>query len=38
MIECTHVYKKYKNGTNALYDIYISVEQGEFIYIIGLSH
>ena len=35
MIECTHVYKKYKNGTNALYDINISVEQGEFIYIIG---
>ena len=35
MIECTHVYKKYKTGTNALYDINISVEQGEFIYIIG---
>lgn len=35
MIECSHVYKKYKNGTNALYDINVSVEQGEFIYIIG---
>ena len=35
MIECTHVYKRYKNGTNALYDINFSVEQGEFIYIIG---
>jgi cell division transport system ATP-binding protein len=26
---------RYKNGTNALYDINIKVEQGEFIYIIG---
>ena len=35
MIECTHVYKQYKNGTNALYDLNISVGQGEFVYIIG---
>ncbi|NCB33590.1 MAG: cell division ATP-binding protein FtsE [Erysipelotrichia bacterium] len=35
MIECTHVYKRYKNGTNALYDINLKVDQGEFIYIIG---
>ncbi len=35
MIECTHVYKQYKNGTNALYDVNFSVKQGEFIYIIG---
>ena len=35
MIECSHVYKKYKNGVNALYDINFSVEQGEFVYIIG---
>lgn len=35
MIECTHVYKRYKTGTNALYDINLRVEQGEFIYIIG---
>jgi cell division transport system ATP-binding protein len=35
MIECTHVYKRYKTGTNALYDINVKVEQGEFIYIIG---
>lgn len=35
MIECTHVYKQYKNGTNALYDLNISVDQGEFVYIIG---
>ena len=35
MIECSHVYKKYKNGVNALYDINFKVEQGEFVYIIG---
>ncbi|MBR2067618.1 MAG: cell division ATP-binding protein FtsE [Solobacterium sp.] len=36
MIECSHVYKRYKkSGKKALYDINLSVEQGEFIYIIG---
>lgn len=35
MIECTHVYKRYKTGTSALYDINLKVDQGEFIYIIG---
>lgn len=35
MIECSHVYKRYKSGTNALYDINFKVAQGEFIYIIG---
>ncbi|MGM9942457.1 MAG: cell division ATP-binding protein FtsE [Bulleidia sp.] len=35
MIECNHVYKQYKNGTNALYDLNISIDQGEFVYIIG---
>lgn len=35
MIECEHVYKRYKSGTNALYDINFSVAQGEFVYIIG---
>ena len=35
MIECEHVYKQYKNGTNALYDVNFSVKQGEFVYIIG---
>lgn len=35
MITCEHVYKKYKNGTNALYDVNFSAKQGEFIYIIG---
>ena len=35
MIECSHVYKRYKTGTNALYDINLSIAQGEFIYVIG---
>lgn len=35
MIACEHVYKQYKNGTNALYDVNFSVKQGEFVYIIG---
>ncbi len=35
MIECMHVFKRYKNGTNALYDINVKVDQGEFVYIIG---
>ncbi len=35
MIECSHVYKKYKNGVNALYDINLKIEQGEFVYVIG---
>ena len=35
MIQCNHVYKRYKNGTNALYDVNLSVDQGEFVYVIG---
>ena len=35
MIECKNVYKRYKSGTNALYDVNMSIEQGEFVYIIG---
>ena len=35
MIECTHVFKRYKNGVNALYDINLKIDQGEFVYIIG---
>ena len=35
MIECKNVYKRYKSGTNALYDVNMSSEQGEFVYIIG---
>ena len=29
MIECTHVYKRYRNGVNALYDINLKIDQGE---------
>ena len=35
MIECKNVYNRYKSGTNALYDVNMSIEQGEFVYIIG---
>ena len=35
MIECMNVYKRYPTGTNALYDINVKVDQGEFVYIIG---
>ena len=35
MIEYKNVYKRYKSGTNALYDVNMSIEQGEFVYIIG---
>ena len=35
MIECTNVFKRYRNGTQALYDINVKIEQGEFVYIIG---
>ena len=35
MIDCAHVYKRYKTDTNALYDINLKVDQGDFIYIIG---
>lgn len=35
MIECESVYKRYKSGTNALYDINLDIEQGEFVYVIG---
>jgi cell division ATP-binding protein ftsE len=35
MIECKNIYKRYKSGTNALYDVNMSIEQGEFVYIIG---
>lgn len=35
MIECSHVFMHYKSGTNALYDINLKIDQGEFVYIIG---
>lgn len=35
MIVFNNVYKKYKNGTNALFDLNLHVKKGEFIYVIG---
>lgn len=35
MIEFKNVSKTYKNGTHALYDVNLEVEDGEFAYIIG---
>lgn len=35
MIELKNVSKKYKNGVNALRDVTLSIEDGEFVYIIG---
>ncbi|MCI5774501.1 MAG: cell division ATP-binding protein FtsE [Erysipelotrichaceae bacterium] len=35
MIELTNVSKTYKNGVNALYNINLTINQGEFVYIIG---
>lgn len=37
MIEFSHVDKVYQNGTKALDDINLKIEQGEFVAIIGLS-
>lgn len=37
MIEFIHVDKTYKNGTKALHNINLKVEQGEFVAVIGLS-
>ena len=35
MLELKNVSKTYKNGVNALYDVNLKIEQGEFVYIIG---
>ena len=35
MLELKHVSKTYKNGVNALYDVNLKIDQGEFVYIIG---
>jgi len=35
LLEFKEVSKTYKNGTNALYDINMKIETGEFVYIIG---
>ena len=37
MIQFEHVYKKYPNGFEALKDINLTIQQGEFVAIIGLS-
>ena len=37
MIRFNKVAKKYKNGTHALYDITLNIEEGEFVYIIGAT-
>lgn len=35
MIKLRNVYKRYPNGTNALNDVNLDVNKGEFIYVIG---
>lgn len=35
MIELKDACKTYKNGVNALYNVNLAIEQGEFVYIIG---
>lgn len=37
MVKLSSVSKKYPNGVNALYDINMSIEQGEFVYVIGAT-
>ena len=37
MIEFKNVYKTYPNGFTALKNVYLNIEQGEFVAIIGLS-
>ena len=35
MLELKHIAKTYKNGVNALYNINLKIDQGEFVYMIG---
>ena len=35
MLDLKHVSNSYKNGVNALYDVNLKIDQGEFVYIIG---
>ena len=35
MLELKHIAKTYKNGVNALYNINLKIDQGEFVYLIG---
>ena len=37
MIEFRGVYKKYANGTEALKDVNIHIDDGEFVFIVGSS-
>ena len=37
MIEFKDVTKKYDNGTTALKDVNISIEDGEFVFVVGSS-
>ena len=35
MVHLQNVYKTYKNGVNALNDVTIDIQDGEFVYVIG---
>ena len=37
MIKLTNVYKKYKDGNHAINDLSLTIEDGEFVYVIGES-
>lgn len=37
MIEMKDVMKKYSNGTTAIRNISVEIDQGEFVYVVGPS-